>query len=339
MLWRTDASGAFTHFTRRWTDFTGRAEDKECGSGWLDGVHPTDRPAFNDAFDLALAERREFRIDQRLRHCSGVYRWVRHHGIPDEDAAGKFAGYLGSTFEIGDLVEARDELAREVERLEAANKDLEELAHSGSHDLREPLRNLEYLLSRLLEEGLGAAAVALVHQSRAQVGRLSELAGGLVRFARSGAGDLDPDPTDARKAVEWALTNLSERVGQPDTHIDVRPLPSVMADPLQLARVFQNLLDNALRFRRPGPLAIEVGGQRRGSEVLLWVRDTGVGIAAEHHEAIFHVFQRLHGDEIPGTGIGLAVCRRVVARHGGRIWVESELGRGATFSFTLPAAD
>ena len=339
MLWRTDAGGAFTHFTRRWMDFTGRGEDKEHGSGWLDGVYPADRAAWSDAFGLALAEQREFRIDQRLRHRSGVYRWVRHHGIPDEDTAGRFAGYLGSTFEIGDLMEGRVELQREVARLKAANQDLEELARSGSHDLREPLRNLEYLLSQLLEEGLGAAAVALVRQSRAQVGRLSELATALVRYARSGAGEHDPVPTDASEAVEWALTNLSERIGQPDTCVEVRPLPRVLADPLQLARVFQNLLDNALRFRGDGPLAIEVGGERRGTEAVLWVRDTGLGIAAEHHETIFHVFQRLHGDEIPGTGIGLAVCRKVVARHGGRIWVESEPGRGATFGFTMPAAD
>ena len=133
------------------------------------------------------------------------------------------------------------------------------------------------------------------------------------------------------------LDNLQVAIGESGAVVTHDPLPVVMADPTQLSQLFQNLIGNALKFRGERPPEIHVGAEQQGEEWLFWVRDNGIGIEAQYAERIFVIFQRLHTrDEYPGTGIGLAICKRIVERHGGRIWVESEPGEGSSFFFTIP---
>ncbi len=160
----------------------------------------------------------------------------------------------------------------------------------------------------------------------------------IADYARAGKGELALAVCDPIDSLDWALSNLRERVEESRAVIEAEPLPRVMADPIQLGRVFQNLMANALNFAGGEPAVIVVSGVRSGEEVQLWVRDDGIGIEASHHGSIFGPFQRAHAEAVEGTGMGLAICRQIVSRHGGRIWVESEPGQGSTFFFTLPAA-
>ena len=145
-------------------------------------------------------------------------------------------------------------------------------------------------------------------------------------------------PTDCQVLVEQVLATLRLALDENDAVITCDLLPTLAADPIQLGQLFQNLIGNALKFRNTQPPRIHIGAERQDADWVFSVRDNGIGIDPQYAERIFAIFQRLHAREAyPGTGIGLAICKRIVQRHSGRIWVESELGKGATFYFTLPA--
>lgn len=172
--------------------------------------------------------------------------------------------------------------------------------------------------------------------------RMKHLIQALLAYSRVGTRGLELEPTSAGEAVARAQRSLAMRMEESGVSIEVGPLPDVMADPGQLTQLFQNLLENAIKFSGDGPSEIRVFANEsdRPGWAALSVRDAGIGIEPRHAERIFQIFQRLHPiEEYPGTGVGLAICQRIVERHGGRIWVESAPGEGATFSFTLPLAE
>jgi len=333
MLFKTDAEGGFTHFTHRLLGYLGLRAAEARGRGWLERVHPDDRGAWVAAFADEFEEPRWLSVDLRVRSAAGAYRAVRVAATPGFDAKGTFTGFVGSIFEIDDLVAEREAARAEVARLEAANRELEELAFAGAHDLQEPLRNLERALQGAIDGEDADLPLAL-----RQVGHMRELLRDLVDYAGSSAIRVAAETSDLGQSLEWALENLRPAITESEAEIKVEALARVVADPIQVARVFQNLVSNALRFRGSQRPIICVGAEPRESDVLICVRDNGIGVPATHHETIFRVFERLNGSERPGTGMGLAICRRIVERHGGRIWVESEPGRGAAFYFTLGRA-
>ena len=168
---------------------------------------------------------------------------------------------------------------------------------------------------------------------------MARLIDDLLEFSRAGRGDNPMEPTDCREILSQVLAGLSSSLREAGAVVRHDGLPTVQGNPSQLTQVFQNLIGNAVKFRGAEPPEIHVSASRRDDEWLFLVRDNGIGIAPEYAERIFVIFQRLHGrNEYPGTGIGLAICKRIVTRHGGRIWVESQPGRGSSFYFTLPVA-
>lgn len=196
---------------------------------------------------------------------------------------------------------------------------------------------LDLLARRYGEQLDGDAQVFLGHAS-AGAERMKRLIDDLLQYSRVSTRGREPQPTAVDQAVDEALQNLEAAVAESGAQITRDRLPTVMADHTQLVQLYQNLISNAIKFRGPQPPRIHLGAERDGQMWRLSVADNGIGIAPEQSERIFAIFQRLHGpDEYPGTGIGLAICRRIVERHGGRIWVESTEGHGATFLFTLPA--
>jgi len=252
---------------------------------------------------------------------------------PIETDEGLFV--LASVVDISARKRAEEELRR-------SNEELERFAYVASHDLQEPLRTVTsyvQLLARRYRDKLDADAAEFIEFAVQGAMRMQRLIEDLLAFSRVGTRAAALVPTDANAALDAALENLKAAAGEAGATLTRGPLPTVLADPVQLGQLFTNLVGNAVKFRGTEPPRVQIGAERDGTQWVFRVRDNGIGIDPQYFERIFVIFQRLHGrNEYPGTGIGLAVCRKIVERHGGRIWVESEEGGGATFSFTLSAA-
>lgn len=234
-----------------------------------------------------------------------------------------------------DLQELSAELAR-------SKAELQSFAYIVSHDLREPLRSISGF-SRLLQRKLGATLEPEAQQYLEFINdgtrRLQELIDGLADYARASAAIEQPRPVVLDQVVAKVLTQLAVVIHDSGAQVDADALPQVEGDPLRLTQLFRNLIANALKFRSDAPPRIRVYVEDAGEQWRLAVADNGIGIDPKHAQRVFEVFQRLHArEEYPGTGIGLALCRKIVESHGGRIWMESQAGKGATVFFTLPKA-
>jgi PAS domain S-box-containing protein len=242
------------------------------------------------------------------------------------------------------LQKAHDSLevkvAERTADLTRSNADLEQFAYAASHDLQEPLRmvaNYVGLLSQRYREHLDDKADRYIDYAVGGAKRMQALVDGLLHYSRVGTKDAPATELDATAVVAEARANLNHRIEETGAVVEVGPLPIVTADRVQLAQVFQNLLDNAMKFHGAAAPKVSVTCRDVGTEWEFAVRDNGIGIDPKHAERIFGVFKRLHTEqEYPGTGIGLALCRKIIERHGGRIHVEPAEGGGSVFLFTLP---
>ena len=230
-------------------------------------------------------------------------------------------------------------LRRTAEELARSNRDLEQFAYVSSHDLREPLRTVTgfvQILEDRYRDQLDARAHEYIRFAVDGARRMQQLIDDLLAYARVGSA-LSLRSWNTREALDRALDALKGSIERSGAVITADPMPVVRADRIPLCQVFQNLLENAIKFRSADPPRIHVGARQERGGWLFGVSDNGIGMEREHGERIFVIFKRLHPrDKYPGTGIGLALCKKIVERHGGRIWVESEPGQGSTFYFTLP---
>lgn len=302
---------------------------------------PEDRTKAKANLDRALAGEVVVEEADSGAHGPGR-RWFEVTHQPIRDADGRVDGVAVYARDLSARRQA--ELAREaaLEELRRSNADLERFAYAASHDLQEPLRMVVSFL-QLLERRAGgcldAEAREFLDFALQGASRMQVLVADLLTFSRAGRGDLQAEPVDAGEALDLALGDLSVALREAGGTVRRGPLPRVQAIRSQLAQVFQNLVSNALKFAGDRPPLVEIDAAREAGAWHFRVRDHGIGVAPEHHERIFQLFQRLHGqDRFQGSGIGLAIAKRVVERLGGRIWVESTPGEGATFHFTLPAA-
>jgi signal transduction histidine kinase len=242
--------------------------------------------------------------------------------------------------EIAERKEAEEGLKRISDELTRSNADLQQFAYAASHDLQEPLRVIEgfiKLLARRYEKNLDAKAEEFIGYAIEGVKGMRALIKDLLDYSRIGTRDINLKDTDFSEAVDRAVFNLKTAVEESGATITHDPLPTIRADLVQISRLFQNLIGNAVKFRGEEAPAIHVSAERNEDGWTFFVRDNGIGIDPDNAERVFAVFQRLHTkEEYSGTGIGLAICKRIVERHGGRIWVRSEKGKGSTFCFTIP---
>jgi len=334
LVWMAGTDKLCTWFNKPWLEFTGRSMEQEIGNGWAEGVHPEDFDRCLNVYETCFDQRKPFRMEYRLRRHDAAFRWVLDHGTPLYGPDGSFTGYIGSCIDISDRKKAEEALLR-------ANEDLKQFAFAASHDLQEPLRMITSY-SQLLVNGYrgqldGEAEVCINFISRGTK-RMRELLADLLAYTQVDARDQAPDELiDLNLIFQKAIENLKTAIDESEAAIDTDPLPVVHGQGAHFLQLFQNLLSNAIKYRAVGRRPkIHISASKNGADWQLSVSDNGIGIDPEYHERVFGVFKRLHGKSIPGTGIGLAICQRVVERSGGRIWVESMVDHGATFYFTVP---
>jgi PAS domain S-box-containing protein len=258
------------------------------------------------------------------------------------DRAGKLTGFLGIARDHTEVRRSQQELERLAEKLRRSNEDLEQFAYVASHDLQEPLRMIAsylQLLERRCEGRLDAEAGQYIGFAVDGAKRMQTLIRDLLAFSRVSASGGKAELVDLAVPVRTAMEDLKVAIAEKQAVVTIHPLPAVPGSAGLFAQLFQNLLSNALKFCAADTPRIDISAKREGGQWIVSVSDNGIGIEPEYREQIFAIFKRLHGrDHYPGTGIGLAICKRIVEHHGGRIWVESAPGRGSTFSFSLPAA-
>ncbi len=229
------------------------------------------------------------------------------------------------------------------EALARSNQELEQFAYVASHDLQEPLRKVASCCQALAEDysdNLDEDGHEWIQFAVDGATRMRRLVSDLMEFSRVSTKGKPPVPADAFQCCEEALQNLADAIEEKHAQVICRPLPTVLADKQQLTQLFQNLIGNGLKYCSDDQPVIEIGAEPEGGHWRFYVKDNGIGIAPEFHERIFQVFQRLHRKEdYPGTGIGLAICKKIVERLGGRLSLESQTGQGSTFYFTIPSAD
>ncbi len=253
--------------------------------------------------------------------------------------------HLSVLRDITEQREAEQTLALKHRELEQANRELarsnaelNHFAYAVGHDLRSPLRTIgsfTQLLAKRVENDPDTHEYLSYIQDAVNV--MNVFLTDLLAYAQVRSGADQRKTIDADIVLQWALMNLRGIIQETGAVITSDGLPQIEADQGQMAQLFQNLIGNALKYRSEQTPRIHISAEKRADEWVFSVSDNGMGISAEYNDRIFDLFKRLHGSKIPGTGLGLALCKRIVENHGGRIWVESEVGKGSTFSFTIPA--
>ena len=326
-------SGDVDYFNQQWMEFTGLTFDEIKNWGWTQFIHPDDLAENLRVWRHALETGTPFHFQHRFRRADGEFRWHLSRVRPMRDAAGNISMWIGSNTEIHEQKEKEEELRR-------ANDDLQQFAYSASHDLQEPIRNVAVyseIVAKRYHDKLDADGQQFLGFLREGGRRLATLINDLLAYTRAGVVEGNVQTVDSSAVLEESLANLAEAIRESGATVTYDPLPLVDIGESHLQLVFQNLLSNAIKYRKEEPPQIHVSAAQQGADVVFSVRDNGIGIDPQYKEKIFGVFKRLHRDQkYSGTGIGLAICQRVVERYGGRVWVESSPGKGAAFFFTLP---
>jgi light-regulated signal transduction histidine kinase (bacteriophytochrome) len=261
---------------------------------------------------------------------------------PIRDASGAIIGASKIARDITEREESREALRATNEALRLANSDLEQFAYAAAHDLKEPLRMVNIycqLLEKRFAQIVGTEGQQYLRYAIEGSSRMEALVRDLLTYLQASTPNSEPVPkADPNRALEDALVTLHAVIEESGASITSIQLPTVRIHEVHLQQLFQNLLGNAIKYRSDTPPRIVIGAEQSEKGNVFFVKDNGIGIDPKYKEQIFGLFKRLHTtNEYSGSGIGLALCKRIVERYGSRIWVESELRRGATFFFTIPA--
>jgi signal transduction histidine kinase len=245
----------------------------------------------------------------------------------------------GLELEVEQRRHAEEELDQKARQLQASNTELQEFAHVVSHDLQEPLRSIRgfaQLIARRYNGQLDEDGHEFLQYITDSSTRMNSMIQGLLAYSRLGHADQHAEVFSLSEAVEWAQSNLTMAIEECEATIEVGELPKVKGNRLQFCQLMQNLLGNALKYKGQEKPIIRITSRKQGSEHIITVADNGVGIGPEFQHRIFGLFKRAHGNDYPGAGVGLALCKKIVERHGGQIWVESSLGKGSQFHIRIP---
>jgi PAS domain S-box-containing protein len=307
---------------------------------WIKNIHRTDTNYVEELQNVRITKGR-FREELRLRKKDGTYIYVENSGVCLTDHEDMPYEAIGVLKDINMRKKTEENLKLKLEELARSNAELEQFAYVASHDLQEPLRMISsylQLLQRRYQGKIDDKADKYIYFAVDGAARMQNLINDLLEFSRVATRAKEPESTDCEFLLDKVLSNLDLYIKQNKATVSHGPLPEIMADNNQLAQLFQNLIINGIKFHSDEAPKVHISAEKKANKWVFSVQDNGIGIDPQYSEKIFEVFKRLHNkDEYPGTGIGLAICKRIIERHGGLIFVESELGKGSTFYFTLPA--
>ncbi|MET0263636.1 MAG: PAS domain S-box protein [Rariglobus sp.] len=346
-IWMTDVTKACVWVNKTYLEFTGHSLGEELGRSFERSIHPDDLSGCLNAFTKSFDVREDFEAEYRVRRHDGAWRWWLCRGAPAYGAGNEFTGYIGSCVDITERRAAQEELERLVaERtaeLTESNSQLETLVYSIAHDLRAPLRSMQGFAEMLLEDqGEGGAENTQLYAKRIAraAGTMDALVLDLLAYGRVTRSELELAPVDVAGAWQIAMQQFEADIGARRAWLEIgSSLPVVIAHEATLGQILANLLGNALKFVPPGRSPhVRFRAEDRGEMTRLWVEDNGIGIATHHQERIFRVFERLHGRDYGGTGIGLSIVRKGAERMGGRAGVVSNEGEGSSFWIELTKA-
>lgn len=358
MIWVAGPDRLSTWFNQQWLAFTGRTMHQEMGTGWAEGVHPEDVERYRLVYGTAFERREPFTIEYRLRRHDGKYRWILDHGVPRLEADERIAGYIGTSIDITEekwakeaMQEVNDDLERRVQlrtqeleqshqALVRSNVELQRFAYIAAHDLQTPLRSIAsftQLAMMRLKGQLDAETGEFMQRVCENTKRMQILINDLLAYSRLDSQARPFEETDMRRLFDEVCSSLAGTIEQSGAKVIGSEMPTLFVDRTQIAQVLTNLIENGIKYNQSKQIEIQVSARRENDEWIFVIRDNGIGIAPRFQEQIFTVFKRLHAyHEYPGSGVGLAICQRVLERHGGRIWVESAPGEGSVFYFALP---
>jgi len=316
---------------------TGYSRDELIGTDFTN--YFTDPEKAREGYQEVFREGLVFDYALEIQHRNGRMTPVLYNASVYKDESGEVIGVFAAARDITERKKAEEILKLKLEELARSNAKLEQFAYVSSHDLQEPLRMITsylQLLQRRYQGNLDDKADKYIHFAVDGAFRMQNLINDLLEFSRVTTRGREPEPTNCEFVLNQVLSNLEIFIEENEVTVSHGSLPDVMADYTQIVQVFQNLIINGIKFHSEEAPIIHISANKSASEWVFSVQDNGIGIDPQYSEKIFEVFKRLHKkEEYPGTGIGLAICKKIVERHGGRIWVESELGKGSTFYFTL----
>jgi len=334
----TDLDGKITHFNKATTSMFGYGEEvlgQSPKTLVVESDAPTVYAVIKEAMERGVVSNREH---------TGITKGGKEFPVLVSvsvvtNIEGRPTGLIGVVKDITDLRRAEDTLRQRTVDLERSNAELERFAYVASHDLQEPLRMVSsytQLLERRYKDKLDADAHDFIGFAVDGAKRMQHLIDDLLTYSRVGTRGRPFERTDCQAVVKAAIANLDTAIRETDATVTCGALPIVMADEGQLVQLFQNLIANAVKFHADRTPEVKVSARLEGNEWEFSIADNGIGIDPQYFDRIFVIFQRLEGSKYPGTGVGLSICKKIVERHGGRIRIESQPGKGSTFYFTLP---
>ena len=345
IIWLLDKDGRTRFVNRAYCEFFGVTLEEVQQQGWQPLLHPEDRDKYVEAFLMSIREHRAFRVQARVRRRDGAWRWIDSHGKPRFSAGGEFVGMAGASPDITERKEFQTELERLVAertaKLHEMIGELEHFSYAIVHDMRAPLRAMRgfaEIVTKLCAEWPSPQVPDYLQRICVSAERMDNLITDALNYSMAVRQELSVSPVDLNDLLRGMIEtypNLSPDKARIELQ---REMPVVLGHPAGLTQCFSNLLDNAVKFVEPGKIAeVRIWAETAGNLVRVWVQDNGLGISKSMLPRVFDMFARGHATHA-GTGIGLALVRKVVQRMGGRVGVESEQGKGSRFWVELPPA-
>lgn len=345
MVWVRDCKGAIEYASQSWQQYSGIEDPDEA---WLQIVHPDDWSLVMKRWEEDYSEGKSFSFELRLRNKEGQYRWHNSIAEPIRNESGTIVKWIGAITDIHEQKVFSQKLEEEVEQrtkeLQRSNLDLQQFAHVASHDLKEPVRKIRIFQGKLkdeLGESLSEIASQYLQKIQTAAERMQSMIDGVLLYSSLTEKAQQVESVDMNRLLNDIIIDLEILIGQKHATIEVSQLPTINGFPVLLYQLFYNLLNNSLKFSRPGvkPLIkIFARPLEKTKMIEIVVGDNGIGFDAMFAEEIFKTFTRLNTkDQFEGTGLGLALCKKIVERHGGTISASSQEGSGAEFTVTIPA--